>query len=302
MRGHRAVVEPDHGQVGRHRDAELGRGLQSAQGERVGHRQDRRRRLRAPEQLERRLAGGLRRVRPADADEARIPGLAEAFLVPLEPLGAQIELELAVRIERGGEREHRHALVPELAQVLGRAACSRAVVDPDEGRLRTARLVDRDDREPPGDGRIDARIALRRRVDDEAVDRGLPHRPRRLLAEAGVGEQEQPVRRLLHRAGDPSQERRLRGIGERVAEPLGEDQADRSRPAEAEPARGRIGPRIAQRVGRVEDALPHLVGDELGPSERLRGAAHGDARVLGDISQPDTFLLLTGHKGNTTRE
>ena len=127
-------------------------------------------------------------------------------------------------------------------------------------------------------------------------------RPRSLLAEAGVGEQEQPVRRLLHRARYPSQEGRLGRIGERIAKALGEDQTDRSRPAETEPARGRVRPRIAERGGGVEDALAHLLGDELRPSECLRGTANRDPRLLGDVSQTDAFPLSTRHKGNTTRE
>jgi hypothetical protein len=86
--------------------------------------------------------------------------------------------------------------VAEPAKVLGGAASGGAIVDPDERRLRSARLVDRDHREPARERRLDARVVLRHRVDDEAVDHRLPHEPRGLVALPRVRDQQQPGRRL----------------------------------------------------------------------------------------------------------
>jgi len=289
------VVEPNDRQLRRDRDTELGCGFQRAEGKGVGHGENPCGRLRLPQQLQGGLPCGLGGVRPARADERRVPRRAETLLVAGESLDAQVQLQCTLGIECGDERQDRDPLVAQLAEKLGGGARGGAIVDPDERRGRTSRLVDGDDREFPGERGLDARIVLGRGVDDEPIDRCLSHGASRFFAIARVRDQEEARRRLPHRACDSAEERGLGGIGEGIAKPFREDEPDRTGPPGAEPSCGRIRSGVAELLGRVQHPLPDLVRHELRPAERLRGAPHRDPRLLGDVPQADSPSFAAPH-------
>ena len=132
--------------------------MEGAECEHVAHRKDRGRTVLAFEQVERCATSWCGCVGSACPDGLLVPRLAEAFLVAVEPLRAEVEGESALRIERAHEREHADALVPELPQVLCGRSGGCTVVDPDERRRRVARLVDGDHRQAAGQRGLDAGV------------------------------------------------------------------------------------------------------------------------------------------------
>src|SRR5437764_138457 len=71
------------------------------------------------------------------------------------------------------------------------------VVDADERRGEVARLVDRDDRQPAGEGGLDARVVGRHRVGEEAVDGGLAYDLGGVVVARRAGDHEEAGLRVL---------------------------------------------------------------------------------------------------------
>ena len=81
----------------------------------VAHREEGGRSRRLAEELERRPARRLDCVRPAGANRALVPRVAQSLPVAGEALRRDLEDERTVGVDRGDERKHADAPVPEPA-------------------------------------------------------------------------------------------------------------------------------------------------------------------------------------------
>ena len=213
VRAHLDVVHPDHGQPFRHANAAFAGGPERADGHGVGHREQRRRRLRqgeeAPRRRRRRLDADL-----GPPDERRIlrdRPRGQRLAIPLEGLPAEGVAH--------GRAEKRDAAMAEAEEMLGREPGAGLVVG-DHGRQVHAGqvVVHEDDRKPAVserqeqsgvDGAEDERPVHRAMTQDaaEVSVRGRVGRRREHEAvSAGLGHlrhpaQHDPVERVVEHGG-----------------------------------------------------------------------------------------------------
>ena len=152
---------------------------------------------------------------------------------------------------------------------------SSAVVEP---------AVDEHDRQPGRRHLVEQAVVEPRGRGDHAVDLPRAHRLEvvalALGVVVGVGDQRR-VAGLLEPVLDPAHDRREQRVGE-----VGDEHADRVRPARLQPARDRVRP-VAERLGRLDHAQRRLLVDQP-PRLRVQRARHR-ARVHGreprDVAQ-----------------
>jgi len=94
--------------------------------------------------------------------------------------------------------------------------------------------------------------------------------------------------RVLHPFCKAPEKRQGGRVAELVAEPLGEDEAERACASRAQATRARVRARVAEGLRGGEHPFPHLVRNELGAAECMRGASDGHAGPFRNVAEPWT--------------
>ena len=281
MARERNVVEAHHGQVPRDGQARAPRGVEDADRQGVGRRDDRGRGgIEGHELRERPLAaiGGVHRL----ADRPSLEAAEAVAHVLLERRGA-----LADVAQRPAAHE-RDPLVAEAGEVVQGGADPGAVVDVDGRHLERVRPL------PQGDHRDHRVLQVREEPglvlhvaeqDDRVAVAGLEHRrERERLVRPAVGVPQHHVVAVAHRL---DRERLDRAGEERVGD-VADDRAQQHRRGPAQPAGQRVGA-VAQLTGGAEDALPGLRGDRDAGRCVVEDARDGALRHAGhrrDVAHP----------------
>ena len=183
---------------------------------------------------------------------------------------------------------------PERGEVLGDGAGAALVVDVDVDHPGLGVEVDAHVGELAADGSASIRESPRvDAVDDEAVDQ-------RVLDQRGAAaldpRDERQAEPLLLAAGrDAVEELDRARVGERDRERVVEHEPDRAGLRRATACGRRVGPGVAEPLGRLHHAVAQLGGELVGPVVGVRDRHAGDADGLGDGGERDAICGARAH-------
>jgi hypothetical protein len=186
-----------------------------------------------------------------------------------------------VAVRGQGRAHHPEATMAELQEVPCRQRRAAAVVDPDVPGPRERRPVDHHQGQPAVDHGLDPLVVLDVVLADEPVHQGGPDQ----VAALAAADQDQPDPGLAAGVGHPLQEQHVGRVAEGEAEGIvrvvEEQQAQRAHPAAAEGGRQRVGPRIAEPLGRLQDLGPQGGAELVGVVVGVGDGGPGDAELAG---------------------
>jgi hypothetical protein len=264
--GHRDVVEADHAHVAGHAESEDAAGVERAQRDDVvaAHEGGRARRTIAREQVQRRVAAGRERERPA-AD----PRVGQG------ELGARAELAVAAGA-RVGRPEHRgDPLMPDRVQRTRQQAGALDVVDRARRVVAVVQdAVEEHEREPAGLQQRGGLCVEVRRGEDCAVDRSVHEMVDVVVSGA---QQDRPHAGRLQADLQRVEQLEVEGVVD-----LLDDDADPARAPGGQAATA-IARHVAERAGRLRHPYAGELGHARVASQRARDRGLGDPRGDGDV-------------------